>query len=289
VKQHLTSTEDFTAMVRPCAFAGMLMVAATVHAQNPASVHFHVEKLADGVYAAIASDTGFAICNAGIVDLGDGTLVFDPFMSPRAGSDLRQAAVALTGKPVTYVINSHYHNDHIRGNQEFAGARIISTLWTRQAMAESEPEEISWEKENAAKKVLEERQALARESDIGRRTEDKFWVKYYETLVESQGSYHTVLPDVTFEGKLVLHGPKRGAELIDIGKGHTNSDLILYLPSERIVFTGDLLFVKRHPYLPDGSPDDWLRALERITALGIRTAVPGHGPVGDSTDICKPD
>lgn len=128
-------------MIRLCSISGILLWVTTVHAQVPSSVHFKVEKLTDGVYAAIASDTGFAVCNAGIIDLGDITLVFDPFMSPRAGADLKKAAVALTGKPVICVVNSHYHNDHIRGNQEFPGARIISTVWTRQAMAESEPEE----------------------------------------------------------------------------------------------------------------------------------------------------
>ncbi len=63
------------------------------------SHHFHLERLADGVYAAINSDEGWAICNASIIDLGDRTLVYDSFTSPQAASDLRDAAEYLTGRP----------------------------------------------------------------------------------------------------------------------------------------------------------------------------------------------
>jgi glyoxylase-like metal-dependent hydrolase (beta-lactamase superfamily II) len=198
---------------------------------------------------------------------------------------LRQAAVAVTGKPVRYVVDSHFHNDHIRGNQEFSGARIVSTVGTRKAIAENEPEEIAWEKTNAPARLSAEQKALAAERDNDRRAEDRFWVKYYEAIIDSHGSLRTVLPDVTFEGKLVLHGPKRSVELLETGRGHTESDLILFLPAERIVFTGDLLFINRHPYLPDGFPADWLRSLERVKALDVHTIVPGHGPVGDTSHL----
>ena len=114
----------------------------------PASKHFKLEQLAPGVWAAIQNDNyGHAICNAGIIDLGDKTVVFDPFMTPEAARDLKKVAVELTGRDVTLVINSHYHNDHIRGNQVFVPqANIISTEWTRNKMVPSEKEEQEWEK-----------------------------------------------------------------------------------------------------------------------------------------------
>jgi cyclase len=84
--------------------------------------------LADGVYAAIHIDGGAAIGNAGIVDLGDRTLIYDTFLTPQAAEDLRIAAEALTGRPIDAVLNSHWHNDHIWGNQVFsANTEIIST------------------------------------------------------------------------------------------------------------------------------------------------------------------
>lgn len=262
----------------------ILMTTATF-AQLPQSRHFALQELTDGVYAAVASDSGFAICNAGIVDLGDGLLVFDPFISPRAAADLRQAAHTVLQKPVLYIVNSHSHNDHIRGNQAFTGARIITTVLTRQAIAQNEPEEIAWEKANAVGRLQEMRKIVASEADSARRAEAMFWVIYFEALIDSHDSLRTVLPDLTFEGRLVIHGSQRSVELIETGPGHTESDLILYLPGEGIVFAGDLLFVGRHPYLADGNPGGWLHALERIERLHAPLLVPGHGPVADTLSL----
>src|SRR4051812_33749820 len=84
------------------------------------SKHFTIQKLSEGVWAAINNDNyGHAICNAGIVDLGDKTLLFDPFMNLDAAAELKAMARELTHKEASIVINSHYHNDHVRGNQLF--------------------------------------------------------------------------------------------------------------------------------------------------------------------------
>ena len=112
------------------------------------SKHFKIEKLSDGVYAAIHSFGGYAICNAGIIDLGEKVLVFDTFLTVEAARDLRKAAESITGKEVTYVVNSHAHNDHIRGNQVFyPNSVIISTIKLRDKIVEEEPEVIQYEKE----------------------------------------------------------------------------------------------------------------------------------------------
>ncbi len=100
------------------------------------SSFFHIEPLAEGVYAAIANDEDRAPGNAGIVDLGGETLIFDTFLVPHAAQDLRTAAEELTRQPVGWVVNSHAHRDHVFGNQVFApAATIVSTAGTRQLMA----------------------------------------------------------------------------------------------------------------------------------------------------------
>ena len=256
-------------------------------AQLPQSPHFRLERLAPGVYAAIASDTGYAISNAGIIDLGDGTLIFDTFISPRAAVDLRKAALALTGKPALYVVNSHYHNDHIRGNQEFPGARIIATIRTRKDIIENEPEEIKYETANIAVKVAQARKTLAAERDENRRAEDGFWLKYYEAIQDSHDSLRTVLPDLTFEGKMVLHGPARTVELREAGRGHTASDCLLWLPTEKIAFMGDLLFIDCHPYVGDGFPSDWMRALDSAARMSAPpTPLPSASSVTARIPMC---
>jgi len=254
-------------------------------ARLPKSKHFQIEQLADGVYAAVASEQGYAICNAGIIDIGNKTIVFDTFISPDAAKDLLKASKQLTSHKATYVVNSHYHEDHIRGNQVFpTDVDIISTIWTREAIARNEPEEISWERENVPKGIVDAQLKLDAEKDPKRRRELAFLIVYYRAMSESHHQLKTRLPNTTFEHKLVIHGAQRTVELLPF-VGHTGSDIVLYLPEEKIAFMSDLLFINIHPYLPSGSPADWKQSLGKIEALGIQTAVPGHGPVGRSADL----
>src|SRR5262249_11242802 len=100
------------------------------------SRYFTLEQVADGVYAAIVVPGTGAWGNAGIVDLGGATLVVDTFMTSGAAGDLRAAAEQVTGRTVDYVVNTHYHGDHVQGNQVFTDALLIATETTRRLIAE---------------------------------------------------------------------------------------------------------------------------------------------------------
>src|SRR5512136_2075432 len=122
----------------------------------PESKHFQIERLANGVYAAVASEKGYASCNAGIIDIGDRTIIFDTFVSPEAARDLLKATEQLTLHKITHVVNSHDHGDHIRGNQVFdSDVDIISTVSTREAIARNEPKNIKSEKETIQKEIID--------------------------------------------------------------------------------------------------------------------------------------
>ena len=101
--------------------------------QMESSRHFRLEQLVEGVYAAIAIEGGAAFSNAGIIDLGDQTLIFDTCETATAAYDLRAAAEQLTGRPATCAINSHAHPDHWGGNQVF-DTPILATRTTREQM-----------------------------------------------------------------------------------------------------------------------------------------------------------
>ena len=256
-----------------------------VFAQTFESKHFTVQKLSDGIFAAIARNGGYAICNAGIIDLGDATLIFDPFMTPEAAKDLQIISDQLTGHKVKYVVNSHFHNDHIGGNQVFNNAIIISTQKTRELIAKYQPEEIADDKTGAPlelQKVMKEDTTAMTPHE---RDEYVMWRGYYEALVTSNDSLRTVVPDETFSNQLNIHGSRLDVQLISYGTAHTESDLFLYIPAEQIIFTGDILFIKNQPWLGDGNPDKWERYLDRIVKLKPTILVPGHGPVGDLKDI----
>lgn len=251
----------------------------------PESKHFKVEQLAEGVYAAVASEQGYAICNAGIIDIGDRTIIFDTFISPKAARDLLNVAEQLTSNKITHVVNSHEHNDHIRGNQVFdSDVDIISTELTREAITRNEPEEINTEKETIPQAIIDAHNKLETEEDPKRRRDLTFLVNYLQAMNDSHSELKTRLPNITFSRKFTIHGTKRDTELIPLA-GHTLSDIILYLPEEKIAFLSDLLFVNSHAYLASGSPKQWKQSLTEIETLGAQVFVPGHGPVGRSSDL----
>ncbi len=257
----------------------------------PQSAYFRLEKLADGVYAAISLNAG-AASNAGIVDLGDGALVFDALNTPQAADDLIRAADALTGSPVRYVINSHWHGDHVEGNAALAeaGAIIISTARTRDILAEERPALIESFREQKPQFEAELKELQARletENDEAERQRLQGELLTCRIFLEALPRVTLRLPDWTFERKLVVHGPSRAAEILTFGGGHTESDAILWLPDVGIAFIADLLFNNAHPWVGHGEPDEWLRILDDIDGLAPETVVPGHGPVGVPADLDK--
>lgn len=249
------------------------------------SKHFSLHSLTEGVFAAIASDAGAAIGNAGLVELSGQVIVFDTFMTPQAALDLRRAAAELFGRAPDLVVNSHYHNDHIWGNQVFAdAARIVSTIRTRELIATAGKEEFDYYSANSAQR-LESIRAEYREADESQRAELSFWIPYYEGLIEALPNLKVFIPDLTFDGRMEIYGGDRKAELLAFDGAHTGSDVVLYLQQDGIVFMSDLLFVGCHPYLADGDPLQLLKALKEIQQLDASRFVPGHGQVGTRNDL----
>jgi cyclase len=250
------------------------------------SHHFTLQQLANGVYAAINNEEGWAICNAGIVDLGDRTLVYDTFTSPQAASDLRMAAESLTGRQVGMVVNSHYHNDHIWGNQAFGSeVDIISTVKTRDLILTEGAQEVKEYSDIAPKRLAELQAQYSRSGDESLRRTLKPLIYNYQSVVNALPILQVRLPNLTFIGDLIFNGLKRSARLISFENGHCGSDAILYLPEDGIVFMEDIFFNDCHPYLADGNPDVVLSILEQVKFFGASIFVPGHGPVGDMKQL----
>ncbi len=263
----------------------LFLIPLILSSQSFQSKHFTLQKLSEDVYAAIATNGGYAICNAGIINLGDAVLIFDPFMTPEAAEDLKKVAEQITGNKVKYVINSHYHNDHIGGNQVFKDAIIISTEKTRELIATYQPEEIKSGKTDAPKSLEKITKSDTSAMTAHEKEERIMWKAYYEALVKSSDSLKVILPDLTFSETMNIEGAKFPVQLITYGTGHTLSDLFIYLPNQKTVFLGDLLFIKNQPWLGDGDSDQWAAYLDSVSKLDINVAVPGHGPVGNKDDL----
>ncbi len=248
------------------------------------SRHFTLEPLADGVWAAIHRVGGWAVGNAGIVDLGDATLLFDAFLTPDAADDLAATALALTGRPPAAVVLSHYHNDHIRGAQVFPGVPVVATRATRRLIDTLGRDELASDLEHAASQRARTA-AMADADDPAHRTYAAYFEPYWAGLVASAPNVTLRLPTVTFDDRLEIHGSRRTARVISLGAAHTPDDAVLVLEDDGVVFCSDLLFVGSHPYLADGDPDGWLRALDTLGGYGPARFVPGHGPVGTHADV----
>jgi len=251
--------------------------------------HFALEPLADGVWAALfgiapPAPDAWSISNAGIVDLGDRTLVFDTFMTSAAAAELKMAAEELTGHQPEIVVLSHGHNDHAWGASQFPEATIVSSVRAKAELVAEGPAEVE-----AYREVLEERLAFwtaAADGDDALAREDApFYLPYWQGLADSLPTLQLRFPDLAVEGRLDIYGTARRVELTTVGRAHTEGDLVMVLPDERIAFCGDLLFVGCHPYLGDGDLNGLRRALTLLGASGADRFVPGHGPVGQAAEL----
>jgi glyoxylase-like metal-dependent hydrolase (beta-lactamase superfamily II) len=253
----------------------------------PTSEHFTLEEVADGVYAAIAIKGRAAFSNAGIIDLGDRTIVFDALETHIAAQDLRRAAESLTGRPPDVLVISHGHDDHWLGSQAFAGATIVSTPAIRRQMVASvaEIEQDKADPGEIESIIREQQERLAVETDERRRADIEHTIARWQYALQALPTLDPILPHQTFDSRIVFHGTRRRVELITQGKGHTSSDCYLVLPQDRVAFVGDLAFFARQPFMVYCDSQAWVAQLEGFERSEIEVFVPGHGSVGTKTDI----
>lgn len=249
------------------------------HSNLPASRHFTITRAGDEAWAAIAIQGAGAFGNAGIVDLGGETLIFDTMYTPQAARDLRIAAERLTGRRARYVVNSHYHVDHVLGNMVFDDATIVATVATRDLIPDGNDETLDYIRSLDERAFQERADAAGSANDPVLRQSMSDDVNADRELASSVDEMWTRPPDLTFERSLTLHGQRRHVELITWGGGHTPSDTALYAPEERLLFAGDLIFNHMHAFMQYGDPVEWLRILDEMEKLSIDTLVPGHGEV----------
>jgi cyclase len=248
--------------------------------------YFSLKEIKDGIYAAIAKDGTGAFSNSGVVDFGDGLIVFDAFSSPAPARVLRELAEELTGKPVKYLFNSHWHGDHTFGNQVFADVPIIATSLTREWHMERNKIEDRQKEYEETKASVED---LLKQANLETDPMNKASLLHQHAemvcVTEAIPELNITLPTLIFEDHLTIHGSKRTVELICYGGGHTPSDAFMYIPDEKMAFMGDLLTVDMH--LPIYDTYAFTANHKRILALEIDVYVPGHGDVSDKDTFLK--
>ncbi len=254
----------------------------------PQSKHFELSRITEGVYAAVGLTDGAALSNAGIVDLGDRTLVFDTLGTPAAAQDLKSAAEQLTGRVPCYVVNSHAHYDHWCGNQVFdQEAMIIASRKTWEQIVALEPELRSTIADPAplADQLSACRKRLEKETDPRWRATLERAIPRLQQQLDGLQQLEPVAPNVSFDLEMSLHGSKRNVFLRSYEGAHSQSDSYLIVPQDGVIFTGDLGFFGAQPLIVFGDLNQWISLLKQWQNHKPEIFVPGHGPVGGKDDI----
>ena len=249
------------------------------------SSHYTFEPLAEGVLFARSRPGGGSLCNSGLVDLGEEMLVFDTSLTPTAARDLRAASEEVLGRPPSVAANSHRHLDHVLGNQVFARLPTYGTRRTRDLLVERHDALMAEVSVEAMEKAVHDLEGMVQSApSAALRGYFQSVLDTHRWVLADAASIQLTPPNRTFEEKLPFPG-QREACLRTFGSGHTESDAVLHLPHEGLLFAGDLIVVGTHPNLTSGDPEHWLTVLEEIERLRPERIVPGHGPVASPEAI----
>jgi len=219
-----------------------------------------LEEIARDVYVCLQPDRGLGTSNSGLVNRGGG-LVVDTFWDLPHTRALIDTYARVARAPVRRVVNTHHNGDHCWGNQLFPGAEIIGHRLCAASFGKERPEFM---------------QALRN----GEASEDPTVRTFARLLADWDFTGIELTPPTTlFDDRLELDLEGVRVQLLYVGPAHTASDVIVHLPAERVVFTGDVLFRLCTPIGWDGTFARWIAALDEIVALAPAVVVPGHGPI----------
>lgn len=239
----------------------LMLLTACVTAPKPAVMpQPQVIKISSQVYALLGPvelpdkhNRGYMV-NSTVIIGDTGVIVIDTGFSDEIGRHIKKIISGLTAKPVTHVINTHDHGDHVLGNSAFSNAIIISSEKCKTATAETGFEWIG-----------------QLESMTGLAFPDSKPVPATQTYAEGSRT------EIKLQGvKLVIWVPQGS---------HTNNDLMVYLPQEQVLVAGDILVNNMMPSFRDAHVANWITTLEEILQLAPGNIIPGHGSLMDIDEV----
>jgi glyoxylase-like metal-dependent hydrolase (beta-lactamase superfamily II) len=227
--------------------------------------------LGNGVFAYLQPDGSWGWSNAGLIVDGPHSLLVDTLFDLDLTRDMLAAMRRATpaADRIDTVVNTHANGDHCWGNQLVAEAEIVASKAGADEMAELPPQALA--------------EMMATAPTMGE-------VGEYLSQIFSPFDFAGIdlaPPTRTFAGELELTVGGKGLRLIEVGPAHTRGDVLVHLPDDRIVFTGDILFIGGHPIIWAGPVDNWIDACERIHEMDVEAIVPGHGPITDKAGVTR--
>lgn len=269
----------------------MLTVFGLVNAQNPPptvieTASHRFTQMADGVYQVTGTGTVNVMSNALLVVGENDVLVVDSHVTPNAANALLNSIKAVTDKPLRYLVNSHYHFDHAHGNQVLPpDVEIIGHEYTRAKLSGAlgnvleESTHISFT-EGVPGQIEQLQAEIAATSDAAGRADLQARLAVAQAHLTSLREVIPTPPNITMDSRMTLFQTlaqgSREIRLLYLGRGHTAGDVVVFLPEERIVFTGDLMLPSLS-YMGDSFPLEWVDTLETLKTLDFDYILPGHG------------
>lgn len=257
-----------------------------------ASDYFTVKPVVPGVWALIVKQRvpSLAVSNAAVIELGDKVMVVDSHLTPSAAREAaRLIALMTNNKPVRYLVNTHWHPDHIQGNSTYSSAfpavlDIISHLNTRRDIGSIEIPFLKDQKQLLPKQIAGFKSRLEIGKVEGRPMTDvqkrqlEGQIAQAEALFKDIENLEITLPTLTLDRSMTLHAGDRQVQILYFGRGHTEGDVVVFLPKEKVLVTGDLV-TNGIPLMRDAFPLEWSATLAGVEKLGYTQTIPGHGDV----------
>jgi glyoxylase-like metal-dependent hydrolase (beta-lactamase superfamily II) len=250
-----------------------------------------VTPLGSGVYAAIRSEPLALAVNANSLFIvnSDHVVVVDAQFTRAATLENLAALRRITTKPVRYVINTHWHDDHVAGDQvyrdTFPSVRFIAQTNTRTDLIERGRPNRSGQVAGAPPALDRFEHLLgmglggdSTPATAAERASLSSAIRIMRQYVAENPGYREVLPDSVFDRRLTLNTGGRTIDVRWFGRANTRGDAVTYLPREGIVSTGDLI-VAPIPFGFGSYPTEWIAVLDSVKALEPRVIIPGHGPI----------
>jgi glyoxylase-like metal-dependent hydrolase (beta-lactamase superfamily II) len=253
-----------------------------------------LHEVGTGVFAYTQLPGSWGWSNAGLIVDGDQSLLVDTLFDRRITGEMLSAMRRATpaARRIGTVVNTHGNGDHCYGNGEVPGAEIIGSRGCVEDLAAAPPS-----RNATLMRAAKVARSLGGAGRVAGRVCDALGLKTVAWLVDAApfalplfetfefSGNDVVLPTRTFVGRLSLRVGDRRVELMELGPAHTLGDTVVYLPDERVLFTGDLLFKDAHPLIWQGPVSNWIRACHTLLELEVETVVPGHGPLTDLSGI----
>ena len=246
-----------------------------------------VTKLADGVFAIEHEylNDGSSSGNTTVI-IGDREVfVVDSCYRPSSAQKDIDQIRQWTNKPVGYLLNTHFHNDHNNGNKTYLDAfpslAIIAQVETKRDMDLIQPGNVERAPKEIQEFVAAYKQGKGQDGHTLSEDEKKLYEQIIPNLAPLLTEFKTMVyqsPTLTFTDKIDIDLGNREVQVLHLGRGNTAGDALVYLPKEKIIVAGDLL-VHPIPFTYDGYPTEWIETLHKMAQLDATTIVPGHGSV----------